>query len=1238
MLGEKLLCGRYILEEKLGSGSLGDIYRATDTRSNRPVAVRLVTEVQDPLALATYYRQWAIQAGIRHENVGVILDIGEAMEDEERYPVVVTPLIEGTALCDLFVQPLSNSDPKDWLAAITKAAWGLQAAHERGLIHGRLHSGNILLDRDGGVRVVDFGSSGSAKRTDGVQRDLAALGAICFEALTSAEAPTERSDGEAALATAPATTSEISGVIVDTLWPETEGHFSSAKEFAIALADALRSAGGESEESSVAPADPMQGPSVEGGASREPVSRPTIALDSVSADERIATGLKGLGERLSQEESVTASDDPIATIEERAARESDLSKAVRLLETEAAARPDSSRLKRLIALYRDKLNVVSEVLARIEQLEVAGKFDEATEQREILRSIHPANRPDIPSVGSTPDPPPKTTASETPVTETVELPDLSGQPTIIHEKEPTNSIKQPTPTDTASVGDDDELEKHELFWVAARRKQADQAGVEPRQATASVPEKVNVAEVKVARNENKATDSEPLAADSTEEDSPAEAPSKLDESFHKAAKALAPRMASLSASMKSQLQQLSTPEESQKEDNGKTEPEKPKPAEKAAPPRPKWMYIVGAAIVVMLLLALVLIFGGSDAVPVAAVRQTEIRAYPAQAEILLDGELCGSGECAVELEIGSHRATARLAGFESDFEIFNVEAPREGVAVEDTPPQRVELYLTALFPSLDIETDLARGTVFLDDIEVGEIEDGAFSLRELADGEHTLRIRSGAVETTVLVETEAGSAPIVTSVESREAKVLVASSLAGTATVWSSTPTAVITIDGEEQGPSGSEGLRIDGLAEGPHRVGAAGSGVIASFRADNRPRLAIAVNTDRNVGGLRIVTGQDGATVYLNDRPYRRKTARGSLLVFLYPGTYRVRVEKPGFVSTPEYSIDISKGVREVLTADLVPQPQLATLSLRGATPGAEVRIDGERVGEVSSGGSFSYEAVRAGERVIQIGKAGYRNRTVKQQFEIGQETSIDGSLVPSTGDLTVSVSPPDVAAHLVVRNSQGAIVQLENRRASALPEGSYRIEASANGFRSITSEVRVIGGENVVAEIQLQSLAAPKPKEPRNLAAVLANDPAWSRRGDQLIRRGGGVVLVPAMGVGKYRFAVNLLRGRRLQWVVNYVDSENYGWFQIGRNNFIRSIVSQGQRSRPYQEPHALTEFRAVTIEIDVKDEEIVHRLLRNGEWVELDRWKFTGADFAKGQFGFRLPGRDEIAVHSLDFTAAR
>jgi hypothetical protein len=152
----------------------------------------------------------------------------------------------------------------------------------------------------------------------------------------------------------------------------------------------------------------------------------------------------------------------------------------------------------------------------------------------------------------------------------------------------------------------------------------------------------------------------------------------------------------------------------------------------------------------------------------------------------------------------------------------------------------------------------------------------------------------------------------------------------------------------------------------------------------------------------------------------------------------------------------------------------------------------------------------------------------------------------------------------------------------------------------------------------------------------STLAADPAWTKEGNRLVRRGGETVLLPAMGAGKYRLAVNIERGRRLQWMVNYVDESNYAWFQIGRDNFIRTVVSQGQRSKPVEVAHRLADFRAVVIEIEVADNEIVHRMQRAGEWVEIDRWKFTGADFAKGRFGFRLPGKDELSVSSLTFTA--
>lgn len=1229
MLGEKLLCDRYILEEKLGSGSLGDLFRATDTESNRPVAVRLVTEVRDPLALSTFYRQWAIQAGLRHENVGAILDLTEATEDGDRYPVIVTPLIDGSPLCDLFVQPLNSSDPRHWLDAVERAAYGVQAAHERGLVHGRLHSGNVLLERNGGVKVVDFGGERVTDRAAGLAKDIEGLGAICFEALTSAEAPSDRATGEAALVAATSSTSEINRAICAALWPESVDSFSSAKEFAGALGSALR----QSRDEHTKPT-PQREPAPFRPLSQDPPFEELIAGTQkephvAQVDDDVASGLKGLGERMAGE----ASEMPVdaarsdGSVEERAAQQADLGAAVELLQTELALHPESARLQRLVLLYREKLDVVADVLSRIEQLEKDGKPEEAAEQRELLKSIHPASRPEVAAIGSRPAPLPEASRDAGESIEAFNLPELaeSVAETIATVETEASSVVANAADDPIDTSDPPADQK--LNWFAENHNQPQET--EPAPESAEVPAPASTTDRATPQ-----TFAQTIGANVSANDGPQQESVEPTEEDEPVREPLRPRVASLSASVKSQLQQLTSPAPESKREVIETKTNATPPTE-TTKTRPKWLYVAGIVAFALLMLVAAVLFSGTGGGAGADLRPAEIRAYPPQAEILIDGEACGVGECATELEVGVHRATARLAGFESEFQVFEIEPPSGRTSTSDAPAQRIELYLTALFASLEIETDLARGTVFLDDVNVGELEDGSFSLDEISDGKHQLRIRSGAVEATLVLETEAGSMPRVGDLTSKEAKVLVTASLGSSALFWSA-PVATIAVDGEELGATTASGLPVDGLDDGPHRAGADGSAALASFHADNRPRLALSIDTDRNVGGLRIIAGQDGATVYINDRAYRRKTTRGALLVFLYPGTYRIRVEKPGFVTTPEYSVDITKGTREVVTADLSPQPQLSTLTLTDATPGAQVRIDGELVGEVSSSGTFSYGAVAAGERVVQIGKAGFRNRTVTEQFEIGQSVSIDGSLVRSSGQLTVSVTPADVPAHVVVRDSQGAIVRLENLRAT-LPEGGYRIEASANGFRSINTDVRVVGGENVVAEIRLESLAVPKPTGPQDLTTAFANDPSWTRQAQDLVRRGGGVVLVPAMGAGKYRFSVNLLRGRRLQWVANYVDGQHYGWFQMGRDNFIRSIVSAGERSKPVQEAHGLPDYHVVTIELEVSNDQIIHRLLRDGEWVELDRWKFTGANFLEGQFGFRLPGRDELAVRSLQFTAA-
>ncbi len=157
-IGQRL-GGRYLLQAHIGSGGLGDVYRALDEQLNRPVAlkrVRLQGAQNERALLEQTWREAMTTASLQHPNIVTILDYG--LEPDGAY--VVMELLEGETLEEVLVRgPLQFVDFHRF-AQQTLA--GVVAAHAVGLIHRDLKPGNFMIIRSikAGlftVKVLDFG-------------------------------------------------------------------------------------------------------------------------------------------------------------------------------------------------------------------------------------------------------------------------------------------------------------------------------------------------------------------------------------------------------------------------------------------------------------------------------------------------------------------------------------------------------------------------------------------------------------------------------------------------------------------------------------------------------------------------------------------------------------------------------------------------------------------------------------------------------------------------------------------------------------------------------------------------------------------------------------------------------------------------------------------------------------------------------------------------------------------------
>ncbi len=169
--------GKYLVRERIGRGGMGMIFKAHDPVLDRPVALKVIStevEVTDELR-ARFFREAQACARLSHPNIVTIYDMGE--DDGRLY--IVMELLEGEELRQLIAQrkmpPL-----EDRLSIMAQVCDGLHYAHQRGIVHRDIKPANIFLQRNGQVKILDFGIAQIANTEGGLTRTGLIMGTLRY--------------------------------------------------------------------------------------------------------------------------------------------------------------------------------------------------------------------------------------------------------------------------------------------------------------------------------------------------------------------------------------------------------------------------------------------------------------------------------------------------------------------------------------------------------------------------------------------------------------------------------------------------------------------------------------------------------------------------------------------------------------------------------------------------------------------------------------------------------------------------------------------------------------------------------------------------------------------------------------------------------------------------------------------------------------------------------------------------
>ncbi|MFF3865940.1 protein kinase [Micromonospora sp. NPDC001898] len=162
-----VLSGRYRLDDRVATGGMGDVWRATDQILGRQVAVKVLLPalVSDPDFIARFRTEARIMAALRHPGIVQVYDCGEDdLPDGGRADYLVMEFVEGQPLSRR-IEAAGQLDVAETMSIVAQAAQALHAAHLGGIVHRDVKPSNLLVQEDGTVVLVDFGVARSTNVT-----------------------------------------------------------------------------------------------------------------------------------------------------------------------------------------------------------------------------------------------------------------------------------------------------------------------------------------------------------------------------------------------------------------------------------------------------------------------------------------------------------------------------------------------------------------------------------------------------------------------------------------------------------------------------------------------------------------------------------------------------------------------------------------------------------------------------------------------------------------------------------------------------------------------------------------------------------------------------------------------------------------------------------------------------------------------------------------------------------------